>query len=314
MDNEKHERLVILLVEDHAIFARSVKTALNKHKVIFARSVEEAIEHYKQEIPDIVLLDINLPDGTGYDALKEIREFDPESFVVMLTGSSQKEDVVKSKELNCSGYILKPPTNEKLEKYIDEYYKYRTYLNTQLIHQANQQSHVRILKSEMEKDITGTQDNNDPKDKKPTSIVPPKNGRLQVLLCDHEGSNQTAAITTELALLDADITTVCSGENALDALGKHFFHITIIDYNLNDMDGFHLASRIRQNNRVCGSYNYIIGLGYFSKNETDQWKSVGMDEFFTKPLPSKQLYRFILANISDILKNDSLAPHNAQNT
>ncbi len=117
--------LVILIVEDHMLFTKDVKHALPEHAVVFARSIEEARMLYNEHLPDVTFLDIDLPDGSGLDLLDFIRVQDPDAYVVMLTGSKVESDVVISRQRGARGYIIKPFTRSKIEKYITEYLEFR---------------------------------------------------------------------------------------------------------------------------------------------------------------------------------------------
>ncbi len=117
--------LVILIVEDHMLFTKDVKHALPEHTVFFARSVEEAKALYGKHLPDITFLDIDLPDGDGFEFLDFIRKEEPDAFVVMLTGSKIQSDFAISQQKGARGYVIKPFTKSKIEKYISEYLEFR---------------------------------------------------------------------------------------------------------------------------------------------------------------------------------------------
>jgi CheY-like chemotaxis protein len=120
-----HPDLVILVVEDYALFAREMKHALPQHRVVFARSVEDAKLRYDEHLPDITFLDIDLPDGNGFDLLDYIRTREPKAYVIILTGSKLKEDVTMSQRKGAQGYIIKPFTKSKIEGYVAEYLQAR---------------------------------------------------------------------------------------------------------------------------------------------------------------------------------------------
>jgi DNA-binding response OmpR family regulator len=101
--------LVVLVVEDSMLFSKDIKHSLPEHRVILTRSVEEAKLSYDEHLPNIVFLDIDLPDGTGFEVLDYIREKEPEAFIVMLTGSKVESDVIMS----------------KVDQHLGEYFEYR---------------------------------------------------------------------------------------------------------------------------------------------------------------------------------------------
>jgi DNA-binding NtrC family response regulator len=117
--------LVILVVEDHTLFSREMKHALPQHKVVFARTVEDAKARYDECLPDMTFLDIDLPDGNGFELLDYLRAREPDAYVVILTGSKLPEDIVTSRQKGAQGYIIKPFTRSKIEPYIEQYWQTR---------------------------------------------------------------------------------------------------------------------------------------------------------------------------------------------
>lgn len=120
-----HPELVILAVEDHTLFSKDIKHALPQHRVLFARTVEEAMQRYSDCLPDIIFLDLDLPDGNGFELLDYIRQREPDAYVVILTGSKLREDVDTAQQKSVQGYIIKPFTRAKIEQVIDQYLNMR---------------------------------------------------------------------------------------------------------------------------------------------------------------------------------------------
>ncbi len=116
-----HPDLVILVVEDQMMFIKDIKHALPQHKVVFARTVEEAKLRYDECLPDISFLDIDLPDGNGFELLDYIRAREPEAYVIILTGSKMREDVALSQQKGAHGYIIKPFTKSKIDQTVEKY-------------------------------------------------------------------------------------------------------------------------------------------------------------------------------------------------
>ncbi len=99
----------ILLVEDNEKVQRfnSKMLADEGYNVKTATTLASARENIEKSLPDIVVLDIGMPDGSGIDFLKELRE----KFtvpVLMLTGFNQSEDVVACFKAGCDDYLSKP--------------------------------------------------------------------------------------------------------------------------------------------------------------------------------------------------------------
>lgn len=117
--------LSVLVVEDHMLFGKGIKHALPQHAVHFARTIEDAKARYNECLPDIIFLDIDLPDGSGFELLDYVRTREPEAYIIMLTGSKLQEDVALSHEKGAQGYVIKPFTHTKIEQIIEEYLAYR---------------------------------------------------------------------------------------------------------------------------------------------------------------------------------------------
>jgi DNA-binding NarL/FixJ family response regulator len=101
----------VLIVDDHFALRLGLTVAVNNEpdlKVTAeAGSVADAISAYAKAKPDVVLMDYSLPDGTGVEALKAIKEQDPDARVLMLTIFDGEEDIYRAYEAGASGYLDK---------------------------------------------------------------------------------------------------------------------------------------------------------------------------------------------------------------
>jgi two-component system response regulator DevR len=101
----------ILVVDDHEIVRRGLVTLLNGEEdlevVGEAGSVEAAIRRVGYDRPEVVVMDVRLPDGTGIEACREIRARWPEVRVLMLTSFADEEALFASIVAGASGYVLK---------------------------------------------------------------------------------------------------------------------------------------------------------------------------------------------------------------
>jgi DNA-binding response OmpR family regulator len=100
----------VLLVEDEPALAEIVNESLQGKGffVIHALTAATAFKHYYAARPDIIILDVMLPDGNGFDMASTIRATDLDTPILFLTSRSQPEDVVKGFEQGGNDYLKKP--------------------------------------------------------------------------------------------------------------------------------------------------------------------------------------------------------------
>ena len=98
----------ILIVEDDKKLNDGIRLALrNEFFCIQALSIQAATEAYKEYEIDLILLDVNLPDGSGIDFMTEIRKKDTVP-IILLTANKMEMDIVSGLELGANDYITKP--------------------------------------------------------------------------------------------------------------------------------------------------------------------------------------------------------------
>lgn len=110
---------VVMVVEDD-LFSRNIATGAlkNKFKVVEVVDGGKAVQEYLSHSPDIVFLDIHLPNKKGYQILEEIMELDPKAYVVMLSADAAKDSVTKCVHNGAKGFVAKPFRGEKLFDYV----------------------------------------------------------------------------------------------------------------------------------------------------------------------------------------------------
>lgn len=121
-ERRKHRRnLEILVVEDDPFSQKLIKNAIGKQlSVTLTGDGQGAIMNYLVKAPDILFLDIGLPDMDGHEVLKNIFAIDPDAFVVMFSGKGDRENIMRATELGAKGFVGKPFTSEKLFQYIEK--------------------------------------------------------------------------------------------------------------------------------------------------------------------------------------------------
>ncbi len=109
---QKRDRpLRILVVDDHEVVRQGLVALLGRRDefqvVAEAGSLSEALAAARRFVPDMVVMDVRLPDGSGIEACREIRSEYPDTKVVMLTSYPDEEAVLSAIIAGASGYLLK---------------------------------------------------------------------------------------------------------------------------------------------------------------------------------------------------------------
>ena len=101
----------ILVVDDAAFMRMLLKKILTQagHQIVGeASNGREAVEKYKQLKPDLVTMDIVMPEMDGITAVKEIMKIDPNAKIIMITAVGQEAKVMEALKSGAKGYIVKP--------------------------------------------------------------------------------------------------------------------------------------------------------------------------------------------------------------
>ena len=112
----------ILVVDDsNFVRERVVKLLeIEGYEVISAKNGRMAVDSYIDETPDAVLMDITMPELDGLGALTEIRAFDQQANVIMLTALDQQMMVTRAMHLGARDYLTKPTSAQQLIKTLNQ--------------------------------------------------------------------------------------------------------------------------------------------------------------------------------------------------
>ena len=103
--------LRLLVVDDHEVVRQGLVSLLDRREgfevVAQAGSVAESLDAAARFEPDLVIMDVRLPDGSGIEACREIRTMRPQTRVIMLTSYPDEEAVLSAIIAGASGYLLK---------------------------------------------------------------------------------------------------------------------------------------------------------------------------------------------------------------
>lgn len=134
----------VLIVDDEPINIRLVATILqDEYQILIALSGEDALKLLKNELPDIILLDINMPQMDGFEVIKQLQN-DPLLAgipVIFLTGNNDEETIVNAFVAGAVDYILKPFQTKELEIRVKNHILRYT-LQNNLMHALQNNTHL----------------------------------------------------------------------------------------------------------------------------------------------------------------------------
>ncbi|MDI3320677.1 response regulator [Pinibacter soli] len=123
----------IFIVDDHYMVIEGIHSLFHHEKSVewlgHATNAASCLAFLKQQLPDIILLDINLPDKSGIDLCKEIKTLYPTVCVIGLSTFNQQSFIEKMMANGASGYVLKNATQKELMDSFETVMKGRAYLS-----------------------------------------------------------------------------------------------------------------------------------------------------------------------------------------
>ncbi len=108
----------ILLADDHPSLRTGLASILNSHSgievVAEAATGSEALQKAAETQPDVLILDLRMPDGDGIETTRRLVEINPDARILILTTYDNEEDIFNALEAGARGYILKDTTSEEI--------------------------------------------------------------------------------------------------------------------------------------------------------------------------------------------------------
>ena len=146
----------IFIVDDHYMVIEGIRSLLQNENDIewmgHATNAASCLSFLKLQEPDIILMDINLPDMSGIDLCKEVKQLHPSMFVLGLSTFNQQAVIQDMMESGASGYVLKNATKEELLEAISTVLKGKKYFSfeTALALRESKQKQPLITRREKE--------------------------------------------------------------------------------------------------------------------------------------------------------------------
>jgi DNA-binding NarL/FixJ family response regulator len=127
------KRHTILIADDHTLFREGLRSLLSTHEDLHvlgeAENGQEALRAVAERKPDLLLIDLSMPKMGGLDAIREIKRYEPEMKILVLTVHETEEFVLEALNAGASGYVLKDATHQELILAIRSVLREKRYLS-----------------------------------------------------------------------------------------------------------------------------------------------------------------------------------------
>lgn len=113
------EKVKVLVCDDSMLVRKKLKGMLEEEMdclVCEASNGVQAVEVYKREMPQLVFMDIVMPEADGLEALRGIREFNKDAKVVMLSSTGTSSKLIEALKIGATDFIQKPYDQEQIQK------------------------------------------------------------------------------------------------------------------------------------------------------------------------------------------------------
>lgn len=115
------EKAKVLLIEDDRIMRRMVRAEIGVHcNLLMAENAAHGATLFRIHRPDLVFIDISLPDGSGHNLLKWMLQVNPATFGVMFSAYVDADNVIRSVEIGAKGFVEKPFDASKMLFFIKQ--------------------------------------------------------------------------------------------------------------------------------------------------------------------------------------------------
>lgn len=118
---DKARTATLLIAEDNESNYILIRAVLKEYNLLHAHDGNEAVQLYREHHPDLILMDLKMPNMDGYEATAEIRKEDPHIPIIAVTAFAFAEDEQRVKQSGFNGYASKPIKTAELKKIINHY-------------------------------------------------------------------------------------------------------------------------------------------------------------------------------------------------
>ena len=150
----------VFIVDDHYMVIEGIRSLLQNEKNVewmgHAMNADSCLAFLKQQLPDVILMDISMPDKSGIELCKEVKDKHPSVFIIGLSTFNQQSFIQKMMDNGASGYLLKNASREELIEGIETVMRGKTYLSDEVsqVLRKNDDSGAPVL-TRREKEVLG---------------------------------------------------------------------------------------------------------------------------------------------------------------
>ena len=149
------DQLRVLIVDDHPVVRVGLKTLLesNRRFVVsgMASSAEEAIEEVTRCVPDVVLMDLRMPQVEGVEAILQLRRLQPSLRILVLTNYEQDEYILRALQAGAMGYLLKSTPQEEIVHAVEMVHQNKRYIPPRIaVRLSEAVAHEELTQRELE--------------------------------------------------------------------------------------------------------------------------------------------------------------------
>jgi len=248
----------LLLVDDNLQFLEMLEAflAVESDMVVLGRAgtAREGVERARALRPDIVLMDLALPDASGLDAARQIKEENPNIKVMVLTLYDNAQYRAAAQELGLEGYIVKPDLFDQLKPAL------------------------RALASDR-LTVEGEQARGD--------------ALRTVLVVDDSPTMRRMVIAALRSLPQVRFIQAGSGLEAIEKLALTPVHLVVLDLNMPDIHGLEVLRFVRQQPRYCELPVVILTTQDDERSRADAM-AAGASRYMTKPFKPPELVQTVI--------------------
>lgn len=147
----------LFIVDDHYMVIEGIQSLLKSEKDIdwlgHATNAASCLAFLQKQEPDVILMDINLPDRSGIDLCREVKQKHPAIFVIGLSTFNQFSLIEKMMDSGASGYVLKNATKEELLEAIHTVVKRKNYFSREAVETMRKDEELKIVLTRREKEV-----------------------------------------------------------------------------------------------------------------------------------------------------------------